>query len=1092
MRLLENIYRRYGCYLAKRPLPFLVIPVIITVISSFGLLRFHANDDIRHLFSPINGLTRVEEKGLERFEYASASHHYRIQILVSRKDGGNLMNDENLAEILEMHQYVNNNITIHDGFNVLTYTNICGIYCNDSNNIAIAFIQAVIDTKSQSSSLVFTYPNARALQNRVFLGYSVGETHQSTEDATTVVDSFKLFILHFMVNLELPNGDTIAKNFESQLRAFFESSSITSQNLDYKLTSFDRETEEQRRITLTALPFLVVTISVLTVFMVISLINFSPVKSQHIEAFFAVISPIMAMITSMGFLWGFNVPFSNILTVVPFLILAIGVDDSFLILAAWRHSNPDSDLCTRIGETLAYSGASFTVTSLTDVLCFGVGLFSNLPIVRLFCLYACTALMFDFVYQITFYTAVVVYCNRRKLNLANDRKYCDQKSKCESVVDAFWRKIDQENLNKVCIGEIGTIKYSLSNSNSWPAKIPKRTYKNTQTFLQRFIGFLHIPLVKFCVITLFIIHIIATVYLCTKVNSNFDLENLYLKNSPMKEIAQRIQHFVLGESYVVNFGLYPMPNFADPSIRDKFNNLIEELEAIPKFGLGRVGTVLWTRDFDDAAAFWGEEDDLWTEDRLLSAFREYGMEDKFITTKRRADGTEVISGFYWIITYHNMRDFTDVAELMFLRRSILANYSKFFTISSHHPLEKVPTESSASAVIDERKRKLPERYTQPISIIVGSDTNIKDQSISCSRKINPVISNMDLNADARTRLLITLNDVGLPVIQSGCSNLLAMLPITMVHAYVVAVFWKTIVLVTILGLAHALILLPVMFIVIDDVKFHNKPSLLEVEVPCVVIGDIHGQYEDLHRIFTVLGEGRISGAVKRRFVFLGDYVDRGLHSLETICCLLAYKLIFPKMFNMLRGNHESADINQAYGFQAELERRFPHNNESSTLWNAFNELFACMPLSAIIHNKILCMHGGIGPELKSLDDIRKIKRPLNDPIDSPLACSLLWSDPMLDLKGFIKNSIRGAGYFFGEDTVNTCCEQLNIDLIVRAHQLIMNGYGFFCKRRMVSLFSAPRYLSCKNNKCAIMRVEKDLRVGFVLLCPVTPETQGKL
>uniref|UniRef100_A0A2K6VP82 Serine/threonine-protein phosphatase n=1 Tax=Onchocerca volvulus TaxID=6282 RepID=A0A2K6VP82_ONCVO len=217
-----------------------------------------------------------------------------------------------------------------------------------------------------------------------------------------------------------------------------------------------------------------------------------------------------------------------------------------------------------------------------------------------------------------------------------------------------------------------------------------------------------------------------------------------------------------------------------------------------------------------------------------------------------------------------------------------------------------------------------------------------------------------------------------------------------------------------------------------------------------------------------------------------------MNSLETICCLLAHKLMFPKMFNILRGNHESPDINQLYGFQEELERRFPTNNEGVTLWNAFNELFACLPIAALIKNKILCVHGGIGPELKSLGDIRKIKRPILYPMTSSLACSLLWSDPMLDLKGFIKNSLRGAGYFFGEDTVAACCEQLNIELIVRAHQAIMNGFGFFCKRRLVSIFSAPRYLLAKNNKCAILQVEKDLRVGFILLCPVTPEMQGKL
>ncbi|EJW71032.1 hypothetical protein WUBG_18064 [Wuchereria bancrofti] len=107
----------------------------------------------------------------------------------------------------------------------------------------------------------------------------------------------------------------------------------------------------------------------------------------------------MALITSWGILWGVGLPFSNILTVVPFLVITIGVDDAFLILAAWRHSNPASDVETRIGETLTHSGTSVTVTSLTDVLCFMVGLFSNLPVVRLFCIYTSVAIMIDFIYQ---------------------------------------------------------------------------------------------------------------------------------------------------------------------------------------------------------------------------------------------------------------------------------------------------------------------------------------------------------------------------------------------------------------------------------------------------------------------------------------------------------------------------------------------------------------------------------------------------------------------------------------------------------------------------------------------------------------------
>uniref|UniRef100_A0A0M3HMM0 Serine/threonine-protein phosphatase n=1 Tax=Ascaris lumbricoides TaxID=6252 RepID=A0A0M3HMM0_ASCLU len=270
-----------------------------------------------------------------------------------------------------------------------------------------------------------------------------------------------------------------------------------------------------------------------------------------------------------------------------------------------------------------------------------------------------------------------------------------------------------------------------------------------------------------------------------------------------------------------------------------------------------------------------------------------------------------------------------------------------------------------------------------------------------------------------------------------------------------------------------------------------EPMLLEVRVPCVIVGDIHGQYEDLHRIFSIFSSSKKSGAVTKRYLFLGDYVDRGRNSLECICCLLAHKLFFPRMFYLLRGNHESQDINQIYGFLEEIQRRFPNGSQATTLWKAFNDLFSYFPLAAIVHGKILCMHGGISPKLTSLDDIRKIRRPLHDPNDNELGLDLLWSDPMLDLTGFIKNSLRGVSVFFGEDTVSNLCTRLCIDLIVRAHQMMMNGYGFFCRRKLVTIFSAPNYLPERVNKGAILNVSKDLKLGFSVLCPVTPETRGK-
>ncbi|RMZ57295.1 hypothetical protein APUTEX25_004129 [Auxenochlorella protothecoides] len=147
--------------------------------------------------------------------------------------------------------------------------------------------------------------------------------------------------------------------------------------------------------------------------------------------------------------------------------------------------------------------------------------------------------------------------------------------------------------------------------------------------------------------------------------------------------------------------------------------------------------------------------------------------------------------------------------------------------------------------------------------------------------------------------------------------------------------------------------------------FMTQPNLLELEAPIKICGDIHGQYSDLLRLFEYGGF-----PPEANYLFLGDYVDRGKQSLETICLLLSYKIKYPENFFLLRGNHECASINRIYGFYDECKRRY-----NIRLWKTFTDCFNCLPVAALIDEKILCMHGGLSPELKSLELIKRIPRP---------------------------------------------------------------------------------------------------------------------
>ncbi|GAB2263285.1 hypothetical protein Droror1_Dr00004282 [Drosera rotundifolia] len=209
--------------------------------------------------------------------------------------------------------------------------------------------------------------------------------------------------------------------------------------------------------------------------------------------------------------------------------------------------------------------------------------------------------------------------------------------------------------------------------------------------------------------------------------------------------------------------------------------------------------------------------------------------------------------------------------------------------------------------------------------------------------------------------------------------------------------------------------------------FLQQPNLLELGAPIKICGDIHGQYGDLLRLFECGGF-----PPEAKYLFLGDYVDRGKQSLETICLLLAYKIKYPESFFLLRGNHECASINRIYGFYDECKRRF-----NVRLWKTFIECFNCLPVAAVIDDKILCMHGGLSPVLTSVDQIRNIPRPTDVP-DSGLLCDLLWSDPSRDIKGWGVND-RGVSYIFGANKVAEFLMKNDMDLVCRAHQVIWPG-----------------------------------------------------
>ena len=205
----------------------------------------------------------------------------------------------------------------------------------------------------------------------------------------------------------------------------------------------------------------------------------------------------------------------------------------------------------------------------------------------------------------------------------------------------------------------------------------------------------------------------------------------------------------------------------------------------------------------------------------------------------------------------------------------------------------------------------------------------------------------------------------------------------------------------------------------------NESNVQEVRCPVTVCGDVHGQFHDLMELFKIGGN-----SPDTNYLFMGDYVDRGYYSVETVTLLVCLKVRFKDRITILRGNHESRQITQVYGFYDECLRKYGNAN----VWKYFTDLFDYLPLTALVDSQVFCLHGGLSPSIDTLDHIRALDRLQEVPHEGPM-CDLLWSDP--DDRNGWGISPRGAGYTFGHDISESFNHTNGLTLVSRAHQLVM-------------------------------------------------------
>ena len=257
-------------------------------------------------------------------------------------------------------------------------------------------------------------------------------------------------------------------------------------------------------------------------------------------------------------------------------------------------------------------------------------------------------------------------------------------------------------------------------------------------------------------------------------------------------------------------------------------------------------------------------------------------------------------------------------------------------------------------------------------------------------------------------------------------------------------------------------------------QIKSEPNILKIQDPVTVVGDIHGQFYDLLKLLEVGGSPETT-----KYLFLGDYVDRGAFSIECVLLLCAIKLNYKTTVLMLRGNHECRQMTSFFNFKQECEIKY-----DLEVYDKIMEAFDCLPISCLINEKFIAIHGGISPDIDKVLDITKINRFTEPPKTGPM-CDMLWSDPVEKDEealtvSWVENSTRGCSYVFGAKAATPFLTKNDILSIIRAHEAQLEGFKMYKWNNnvdfpsVITIFSAPNYCDVYNNKAAVISFKNNM------------------
>nr|CAD2205586.1 unnamed protein product [Meloidogyne enterolobii] len=824
-------------------IPSLIVPglILLAILLGSGAVNFKEVNNVRDHFSADNSPSRYEFLVAREF-FKELGGLFHVVVAIQAVDFESLLRPKYIDKALEIEDFLQYKLKVEDEGKYYSYSDFCGAQCETSDAVNI-FLTVYRDVKhrGKGNNIKLTFPTIDVFGHRIYLANNIFQVQLNNR--SRLVEGANLIAINFHAIYPNSTMERVMKKWEHAVSNYaFET--LNDPLIRLFVTSEGLVSEEVRRTGIEVLPLMPISLLVIMIFMVvITSLKSDQIKSKPWESLFGVFCPILSIFASFGILFWLNFEFLPIVVVVPFLVLAIGVDDVFIFLHCWENTDPQKALRERIADMLGSAGPSITITSLTNWLSFTIGIATPTPAIRTFCIFISTAVFSAYIYQLFFYTAIMTIGGRREMSERN-AYFLFFKSK------KFKHLINGNNLNK---------NLEINKSNKFTTeKFTKILIRWSSNLINIYVNFVMSWTARILLLFVMVIYWSFSAYGVSQIRVGLTSEKLFLDDSPLLELVRLQTNVIFKEGGQMSVFINNPGDLRHPEAVPEIMKILERFEHA--YGsVGASSTQMWLNTY---LPFIGLQNRGSVDFRYkylydFFAITEYHRWSHFVSlgTKEEClnERPSCVHKFFFSTGFRNAVEWKDRLDLLQNWRRLADDYSHLnltvyedFSMYADQLLSIPPVTMQTVGFALLCMTIVLILFTPSLSTILPGTAAVLSINIGVfgllfywSIDLDPISMTTTLMAiglsvdfvahisfhyykgeieDCRERLVHALRSIAWPMLQAALSTVLSLLVLVLVHAYMVQVFVKVIVLVISLGLFHGLVVLPIVYAAIPFKK----------------------------------------------------------------------------------------------------------------------------------------------------------------------------------------------------------------------------------------------------------------------------------